>query len=80
MAGKISLFSSVGKMDQKLEGIKNTDDLKKKLAELKIDLKGMAVIDVNTETEYKLGTNQELPEGDLQLYILPAQTKSGLNF
>ena len=77
---KIKLYSSVGNVKEGLENVKDTKELKAKLAALKIDTKNMAVLDANTDQEYDLDKVQALPEGDLQLYILPAKTKSGINF
>ena len=76
---KINLYSTSGKVTNgELENVKNMDDLRAKLAELKINLNNKTLIDASTETEYSINSTTELPEGDLQLYILPAKTKSGL--
>lgn len=75
---KISLYSTVGKVENGgLENVKNMDELRSRLKDLNIDLKGKVLVDVNTETSYEVNSTQDLPEGDLQLYILPAKTKSG---
>lgn len=78
MSKKVKLFGTTGKMKNgDLEGITNADDLRQRFKDLKIDLHGKKVIDAKTDVEYNIDTLQDLPEGDLQLYILPAKTKSG---
>lgn len=75
---KINLYSSIGKVDNgSLENVNNMNDLRSRLKDLKIDLKNKVLVDVNTDQEYTMDSVQDLPEGDLQLYILPAKTKSG---
>lgn len=75
---KIKLFSTVGKVKGgELEGIKDVADLKAKFKDLKIDLKGTTILNAKTDEEISLDTLTSLPEGDLQLYIMPAKTKSG---
>lgn len=72
---KIKIYSSVGKTGE-IEAA-NKEELKAKLKELNIKMDGMAFSEVNNDTEISFDNKQELPEGDLQLYILPAKTKSG---
>ena len=74
---EVSLYSSVGRINEEIGQVKNTDELKKRLAELKIDTKNMIVSELNSDIDLNLDISQDLPEGDLQLYILPAKTKSG---
>lgn len=75
---KINLYSTSGKVTNgSLEGVSNMQELREKLKDLKIDLTNKTLIDGKTETEYSLSSTTELPEGDLQLYILPSKTKSG---
>ena len=48
---KINLYSTSGKVTNgELENVKNMDDLRAKLAELKIDLNNKTLIDASTET------------------------------
>lgn len=75
---KVNLFSTTGKIKNgALEGVSSADDLRQRFKDLKIDLTGTKVLNAKTDEEYNINTIQELPEGDLQLYILPAKTKSG---
>lgn len=75
---KIKLFSTTGKIKNgDLDNVSSADDLRQRFKDLKIDLSGSKVLNAKTDEEYNINTMQELPEGDLQLYILPAKTKSG---
>lgn len=74
---KIKLFSTSGKLGkQEVESRASTlEELKKELTDMGINLNGMSLNEFNSQKE--LSSTQDLPEGELKLYILPAQVTSG---
>ena len=77
---KINMYSTTGKVDKSGYESKatTTEELRKELQDLGIDLTNKSVTEFHNQKELVAG--QDLPEGDLQLYILPAAVKSGKSY
>lgn len=80
MSRKINMYSTTGKVDKSGYESKatTTEELKAELKALGIDLNNKSITEFHNQKELEVG--KELPEGDLQLYILPAAVKSGENY
>lgn len=74
---KVNLYSTTGKIDKSgyTSSATNAKELKAELAALGIDLKNKSIMEFNNREE--LTEDSVFAEGDLKLYILPAEVKSG---
>ena len=79
MTRKIKIFTTAGMPGTIETNVTTLGALKPLLTQREINYNGMTILVGDTKNELSID-EATLPEGDFKIYLMPAKTKSGVNF